>query len=516
MLNNFHIAQISPGDLAKAHTEFEGMSNCTKCHDLGKQVSKAKCLDCHTEISDLINLNRGFHSNKKVAAKDCWSCHGEHFGRNFKIIKFDENKFDHNESGFKLKGSHKKLDCDNCHKSEFIHDKKLRSKKNTFLGLSTNCKNCHEDVHQGTLDENCAKCHTEEKFKLAEKFSHENTKFKLTGKHQEVDCEKCHAKEKRNNKLFQKFAEIEFNSCKSCHEDFHKGKFGNDCKSCHSTNSFKEVNISNKFDHSKTNFPLIAKHKNVKCENCHKESLTSKPKFSKCYDCHTDYHKGEFVKNYIQTDCKICHTESGFSPSNFTLEMHDKTDFKLTNSHIATPCFSCHLKNENWIFKISGEKCISCHSNIHGNEIGEKYFHNEKCEFCHSTKTWKEIEFDHTTTEFELTGKHVTASCRDCHFAIEDSKIISQKFIQLKTNCLSCHKDIHQGQFIENEKELCQNCHTSFNWQPTLFDHNKTRFALDGAHQKVSCDKCHKQIVRNEVSFTNYKIEDVRCISCHS
>lgn len=83
------------------------MSNCTKCHDLGKQVSKAKCLDCHTEISDLINQNRGFHSNKNVAVKDCWSCHGEHFGRNFKIIKFDENKFEHNETGFELKGSHK-------------------------------------------------------------------------------------------------------------------------------------------------------------------------------------------------------------------------------------------------------------------------------------------------------------------------------------------------------------------------------------------------------------------------
>ncbi|MCB0746796.1 MAG: cytochrome C [Ignavibacteriae bacterium] len=509
-------AQISPGDLSNAHAEFEGISNCTKCHDLGKSVSKAKCLNCHTEIIDLINENRGYHLQKEVIQKDCWVCHGEHFGRNFQIVKFDEKNFDHDKSGFELKGSHKKLECNKCHKAEFITIEKFKKKEKTFIGLTPQCKTCHEDVHQGTLDDNCATCHNEEKFKPAINFKHDNTQFKLTGTHLKVDCEKCHVKENRNNKTFQKFADVKFNSCNSCHKDFHQGKFGNECETCHNTNSFNEVNVLNGFDHSKTNFPLLGKHNRVKCENCHKESLTSKPKFAKCYDCHEDFHKGEFIKNNIQTDCKECHNEKGFSPSQFTIEMHNKTSFELINSHAAIPCISCHLKEESWKFRISGEKCISCHSNIHESEIGADFFYENNCQFCHSTLSWKNVKFDHTTTEFELIGKHKSTECRDCHFTFDGSKIIAQKFKQLNSNCTQCHNDIHNGQFIEDGKELCKNCHTSFNWQPSLFDHSKTRFALAGAHLNVKCEQCHKHIVENDITFIKYKIEDVRCISCHS
>ena len=44
-------AQISPGDLSKAHASLEGVSNCTKCHTVGKKVTSEKCLDCHKEIN---------------------------------------------------------------------------------------------------------------------------------------------------------------------------------------------------------------------------------------------------------------------------------------------------------------------------------------------------------------------------------------------------------------------------------------------------------------------------------
>ncbi len=509
-------AQISPGDLTKAHAELEGISNCTKCHDLGKSVSKSKCLTCHTEISDLINQNRGFHSKKKVATKDCWVCHGEHFGRNFKIVNFDEKGFDHNESGFELKGSHSKLECNKCHNPDFVNIPKLIKKKKTFMGLNTECKNCHEDVHQGTLNQNCETCHNEDKFSQPVKFKHDNTKFKLTGSHLKVDCIKCHAKEKRNEKPFQKFSGLKFNSCNSCHDDFHRGKFGADCETCHNTSSFKEVNISKNFNHSRTNFPLLGKHNNVKCETCHKGSLTNRPKYGKCYDCHEDYHKSEFVKNNIQTDCKECHTEKGFMPSQFTIEKHAKTKFELKYAHAATPCSACHLNNDSWKFRINGEKCISCHKNNHGEEISNKYFDENNCQSCHTTWSWHNIEFDHKQTDFELIGKHATTTCGDCHFTYEANKIVEQKFIQLNNKCVQCHNDIHFGQFIKDGEELCKNCHTSFNWLPSLFDHNKTRFVIDGAHQKIKCAQCHKQIFDGKSKYVQYKIEDVRCISCHS
>ena len=463
-----------------------------------------------------MNENRGYHSNPDVITKDCWSCHGEHYGRTFQIINFDENEFDHKKSGFDLLGSHKGLPCEKCHNLNFIKIEKLKNTKNSFLGLDTECSNCHEDVHQGSLSKNCIYCHSEEKFKPAIKFTHDNTKFKLTGAHTKIECNKCHAIQIKNSKQFQNFAGINFKSCVNCHNDVHKGKFGNECKSCHNTESFLAVNLLNGFNHAKTNFPLIGKHRLAKCENCHKGSLTNKIKHNKCFDCHTDYHKGEFVKNNNRIDCNECHTENGFTPSIFTTKMHSKTEFKLTFAHVATPCISCHLIDSQWKFSIRYEKCIDCHENIHINYISDEYFNENNCESCHSTRSWQSIDFDHNRTKFELIGKHKTAACGDCYFDYIDKKSFTQEFKSLSHVCSNCHNDVHKGQFIKNENELCLSCHTFDNWNPTLFDHKNTRFALDGKHKNVECIRCHTVATIGGIKFVQYKIEDIKCKNCHS
>jgi uncharacterized paraquat-inducible protein A len=43
-------SQISPGELSAAHAGLEGMSNCTRCHAMGKAIANHKCLDCHQEL----------------------------------------------------------------------------------------------------------------------------------------------------------------------------------------------------------------------------------------------------------------------------------------------------------------------------------------------------------------------------------------------------------------------------------------------------------------------------------
>ena len=100
------LAQISPGDLTKAHSNLEGMSNCTKCHELGEQVNSGKCLECHSEIKKMINQGRGYHSFNAVQSKNCFDCHSEHNGRNFMIINFTPNTFDHKKTGYDLTGAH--------------------------------------------------------------------------------------------------------------------------------------------------------------------------------------------------------------------------------------------------------------------------------------------------------------------------------------------------------------------------------------------------------------------------
>ncbi len=510
------LAQISPGELAEVHSDLEGMSNCTKCHAIGKSLDNLKCLKCHTKIAELINIKRGYHANNSVAKENCWKCHGDHFGRSFQIIRFDESKFDHAEAGYILMGKHEKLKCNKCHKPAFIRDRELKSKKKTYLGLDTTCKSCHEDVHQATLGDDCSSCHSEENFKPAVKFNHDKTNYKLTGKHKKTDCISCHAITRRNGKKYQKFKDVKYTSCKSCHEDIHKGKFGNKCSSCHTTASFRRVKNMKAFNHSRTNFPLLGKHKHIACKTCHKGNLSFKPKFRFCADCHSDYHEGEFSDDGDESDCSVCHTENGFSPSKFTIEKHNETKFKLRNAHEALPCYACHKTAEKWRFRVDGKYCVNCHVNIHQSFISEKYFSETECESCHNTVSWQDITFNHEQTQFKLTGKHKAQKCSGCHFEKDEKTNLIQHFKDLKSNCTQCHNDIHFAQFGKGKDERCTECHTTVDWEPALFDHNNTTFSLDGAHAKVECSKCHFLETKDNVQFVRYKIEDTRCINCHT
>jgi hypothetical protein len=504
--------QISPGDLTKAHAHLEGISNCTKCHVLGEQVYNSKCLDCHSEIKKLADENRGYHAHTDVKGKNCWSCHSEHHGRNFRIVNFDKNKFNHDKTGFILTGAHTKLKCEDCHSSKFIEDTDLKKRTGTFLGLRQDCNSCHEDFHQGTLGKDCASCHTTEKFRPAVKFDHNNSQFKLTGAHIKVECVSCHPKENKSGKQFQKFKGVLFSSCVNCHKDIHQGKFGNNCQSCHVTASFKQIN-QNTFDHSKTNFPLLGKHKLAACSDCHKNSLSSKPLHAKCTDCHKDFHKGQFIRNNITADCSECHDEEGFKPSLFTIQRHDSTKFSLTGAHLAVPCQSCHYKNQEWHFNDIGKNCNDCHKNVHGNEITANFMGDNNCSACHLTQNWNTIIFDHSKTEFSLTGKHKEVNCRECHYREIQNGKKEYLFVSLKNSCVSCHKDIHFGQF---EESSCLNCHTTDDWRPLKFDHNKTKFPLVGAHQKVKCSQCHKMAEVEGNQFIKFKLEDFKCAACHS
>lgn len=508
-------AQISPGDLTTAHAKYEGISNCTKCHVIGQQVKVSKCLDCHTEIKKLLDTGRGYHAGSEVKGKDCWSCHSEHHGRNFRIVNFDRNGFDHSGAGFRLTGKHAELKCDACHRQEYIQMPEVIARKNTLLGLKGSCKSCHEDFHRGTLGDQCANCHNTTSFKKIENFDHSKTAFKLTGAHSKVDCNKCHPNQIVNGKKVPKLTGIAFSTCKNCHQDFHNGKFGNDCQSCHTTIGFKIINKKS-FDHNKTNYPLIGKHQLVNCSKCHGNDLSSKPRHQNCSDCHTDYHNGEFTSEAGTKDCSACHNVNGFSPSSFTISEHNKSGFQITGAHLAVPCKSCHFNKDNWHFRNIGKKCSDCHKNVHGTEITGKFMQNNNCSECHSTDSWSIVKFDHSLTTFKLEGRHKDVSCGICHYREEQSGEKVFRFLSLNSKCVTCHQDIHYEQFSANGYTNCLRCHTFDNWKPEKFDHDKTRFSLKGAHEKLKCLRCHPVVVNNGNRFIKYKLKDFKCAACHS
>lgn len=508
------MSQISPGELSRAHASLEGISNCNQCHEVGKKVTSAKCLTCHKEIKTLIDARRGYHVSSEVTGKECYSCHNEHHGRNFEIIHFDKQAFDHRKAGYDLVGKHKALDCKACHKPELIKVKTSQKSTGSYLDLGRECLACHADYHQKTLSDNCLDCHNSDAFKPATGFDHKKTKFQLIGKHASVECVKCHKVSETAGNKFQKFSGVAFKKCTDCHKDPHESKFGSDCRKCHNEVSFHEITAIKTFDHTKTDYQLEGRHQYIECKACHKKSLTTKLKFSNCTDCHTDYHKGQFRREGAEPDCKECHSLEGFKSSLYTIENHNKSTFQLTGAHLATPCISCHKKEMEWSFRDIGKRCIDCHENIHQNKISPKFLPDQNCEACHSVSKWREITFDHKGTSFPLTGKHETVSCRKCHIK-EATGVTGQWFSGEAKKCLDCHADIHAGQFETPDRAYCSRCHSFENWKVPQFDHNNTRFKLDGKHKDVACAKCHKEIVSGTTRYTQYKFNSIKCADCH-
>jgi len=516
-LGTFNVtAQISPGELSNVHAYLEGVSNCTKCHTVGNKVTREKCLTCHQIIKTNILAGKGYHASKEVAGKQCVVCHNEHHGRSFQIIRFDRKTFNHIKTGFELKGAHAKQTCNACHKPEFIQDARLKNKPSSLMGLKQGCLNCHADYHKGSMSSKCTNCHGFDSFKNATGFNHNTTRFPLLGSHKTVACDKCHKTEIVNGKPKQKFKGVEFSNCTSCHKDVHDNKFGQNCKKCHNEVSFHNVKGMKSFDHDKTDFKLIGKHADLACKACHKKSLTAPIPHNHCSSCHADYHQGEFSKKGISPDCNQCHNNNGFTPSAYSIEKHNLTDFKLEGGHLATPCMACHKTQGKWKFRNMGSDCIDCHKNVHKGFMQDKYIANNNCKACHNVSSWKKITFDHSKTKFKLDGAHAKIQCGECHYVKNEKGVVVQKFNGLSTECASCHKNNHVGQFDVNGKTDCVKCHTAENWVKTKYDHNTSRFKLDGAHATVECKECHKEVTDSKGKYVQYKFKSIECSNCHS
>ncbi len=528
-------AQLSPGDLHKVHKNLEGLENCTKCHSSGKRLSADKCLQCHTLLKERIEKKKGFHAT--VDAKHCEKCHVEHQGRTAELIywKDGKDKFDHYKTGFDLEGAHQKLKCEQCHQPKNIKDKERLKKqkkdlKRTFLGLDQKCLSCHVDEHRGQFKgKNCIECHHLTSWKPAAKFDHQKTPFPLTGKHKKVKCEKCHKVVKNKpigkDKTFLQFKLTKFQKCTDCHTDVHRGKLGKNCQKCHTTQGWARYS-KKKFNHDLTSFPLKGRHRNVKCKECHKTKGTFKiARYQQCQDCHVDYHLGQFKDSKSKGKCETCHSEQGFSPSNFTLHDHENTRYPLKGAHKAVPCILCHKKvrfskGETLQFRFKNLKCQTCHQDEHKGRV--KAFLQKKskltgfdgCAHCHTVQSWEEVTFDHSLTKFALEGKHQDVDCKKCHKPDAGGVI---QFSGLSKQCQGCHDDAHMGQFADrNGKVQCERCHAPKSWLAEKFDHNRdARFKLNGAHQKVACQQCHKkENIRGEM-VVRFKPLKTSCKFCH-
>jgi hypothetical protein len=131
-------------------------------------------------------------------------------------------------------------------------------------------------------------------------FDHGLARFPLIGKHAKVKCKECH-----KDKTY-KDAPIK---CYGCHkdDDDHKLRLGPRCNRCHNVRGWKYWT----FNHNKqTNFHLVGKHKGLKCEACHLQTMKKKVSLpGDCNSCHSDddVHNGDFGQA-----CERCHYSSNW------------------------------------------------------------------------------------------------------------------------------------------------------------------------------------------------------------
>ena len=526
------------------HTAETGMAlegkhkalSCEKCH-----IAKFIPASARPEIKEK-DLNHSFLGLRRECASchedvhraqegaDCARCHTQDAWK-------PAPGFDHGRSNYPLTGKHQPVACAKC------HEPAAKGQPVLFKGLMySSCQSCHMDPHRGGFQEakfrgTCETCHVTGGWKLnrpGESFDHKATKFPLKGKHVETPCAKCH-------KDSDYHRQIAFERCADCHDrdDPHKGQFkeraaGSDCQSCHDEKDWKKA-LFDKETHKKSAFPLEGKHADVECLDCHqpkgKDAVYMTRKLI-CSACHTDRHGAEFASAPNENKCDVCHTQTGFQPTTFSVMRHAETKFTLTGRHAFVLCADCHKLIEPVIatlplpaiaamavpaaktfisgplrqYHFASQTCETCHTDPHQTTLA--------CESCHMTEQWKTLHaFDHSTTKFQLDGGHVKVKCADCHMGT------TPQFPNTPEQCTGCHaaKDVHAGQFRRGvQEEDCATCHVTARWELKDFNHDKSRFPLDVAHRNVACEKCHRE-QRGAAGkmVRSYRGTATECVQCH-
>ena len=488
IINNSALHQLSRFPLLGNHA----VADCASCHKSSSNLQfeplGIECVDCHRV--DYLAAKSPDHQ-KSGYSTNCLDCHG------VKSTGWNGVSFEH--GFFPLTGGHS-ISCAECHKD------------GSFQKISNECASCHQKNFNSTTRPNhqltgfstaCDDCHTTNPgWNPANFKEHDASYFPIySGNHKGKwdRCTDCHTA--NTYKTF---------SCTNCHEHAqsdsdsqHKGINGYSfqsvsCFSCH-----PQGDKSGAFNHSQTAFPLTGAHSTVDCALCHSAGYAGTS--MECKNCHLTNFNAAQVPGHIAAgipvDCKTCHTTSDWKPSSFK---HTTTGFELAGAHAAIiQCSSCHPGNTT----SAKPECITCHQVQYNGAKGHvaSSFPID-CRLCHNSNNWLQTTFNHNTTNFPLTGAHLTATCVSCHIA---------GYVGTPMECNSCHQTNFNQTANPNHKTLglavtCADCHTTNpGWQPASFAIHNNYYALAGAHAAIAkdCATCHNGVYTNTQKT---------CYTCHN
>ena len=114
------------------------------------------------------------HGPMQVACEKC------HTASAWKPIRAKPD-FDHNKTGYPLRGLHLDVTCEECHVNP------------VFANVGSNCQDCHADIHRRKNGAQCDLCHRVSGWQvLIQSINEHQDRFPLIGAHAAVDCYSCH------------------------------------------------------------------------------------------------------------------------------------------------------------------------------------------------------------------------------------------------------------------------------------------------------------------------------------
>jgi hypothetical protein len=458
-------------------------TSCLGCHkQLDFKGVSATCASCHEDV------------HKGELGADCARCHTP---RSF--AEEPAMKLAHELTRFPLRGAHATVRCSACHTPS-------SSGQLQFVGRSATCQGCHATdaravttpSHSGPAFTDCASCHSINTWRNA-RFDHSQTAFPLVGAHQAATCEGCHADRVFKGKSTQ---------CVSCHRADYDGAmkprhgdgFPTTCADCHSNTDWSGAS----FDHQVTRFPLSGAHNAIACTSCHGDQVYQ-GKSMECLACHRTAFQATtnppHASAAFSAPCTSCHTTTAWAGATFN---HEVTRFPLSGAHRSTSCAGCHADK---VFVGKPTDCVSCHRARYDATTTPAHAaagYSTSCATCHTTTTWLGAVFNHSMTQFPLTGAHLAATCQGCH--------ADGVYRGKPADCYSCHRTAYDGtrhppHGASAIGTACTSCHTTSAWAGGTYDHTVTSFPLTGAHRATSCNGCHADGV--------YKGKSTACLSCH-
>ena len=377
--------------------------SCAKCHDVpglkGKNPPFATCTACHADPHAGTATLAG-------AVVDCAACHTLD---GFDVAGFTVEQ--HAKTLYPLEGRHQKVACVSCHVKNppGVPPAQLGSAGIRMHPAFARCLDCHRDDHGGQLagrtdNGECKACHvvagwTPSTFTVA---AHAGTRFRLEGRHNEIECGACHGAKRTGLAPFPRTATL-----------------------------------------GKANVLF------------HLNELD-------CVACHVDPHQGRFAASGahpVRGGCLGCHDARGYRPSTIDVAAHDAYGFKLEGAHRAVPCVGCHaelkyqpaastLVQVRWtgaplLFTTRPQGCVGCHENPHGDQFASRPGGN-RCESCHGLDAFAPAaRFDHDRdTKFSLKGGHANVPCAKCHAEVTGpgaKRVI--RYRPVSARCESCHGD---------------------------------------------------------------------------